>query len=123
MSSHNHVTILGNLGRDPELRELPNGGHVADLSVATSYKWKDDTGRKVEETEWHSVQVWGPAAVACAEYLRSGSQVLVSGRLRTERWKDRDSGEDRFRTRIVADTRGGVVFCGTPPASKRGAAS
>ena len=106
----NKVIIMGNLGADPEARTLPNGHHVTELSIATTRRWTTTEGERCEATEWHSVQVWGATALACAKYLRKGGRVLVSGRIQTDKWKDKDTGETRYRTRIVADVRDGVTF-------------
>lgn len=114
MSSHNRVTILGNLGADPTYRQIGEAAaQVCDLSVATSERWIDRDGKKHEETEWHSVQVWGRAAAACRDHLAKGSQVLITGKLRTESWTDKE-GVKRWKTRIVADIHRGVVFVGRP---------
>jgi single-strand DNA-binding protein len=100
--SVNRVTILGNLGRDPEVRSFNNGGQVCNLNVATSETWKDKTtGEKRERTEWHRISILSDALVGIAEqYLRKGSRVYIEGQLETRKWQDQ-SGQDRYTTQIV----------------------
>ena len=99
----NKAQIIGRLGQDPEIRYLPSGGAVANLSVATSEKWKDkETGERQERTEWHRVTVFGKLAEIVGEYLKKGSQVYFEGRLQTRKWQDKD-GVDRYTTEIIAD--------------------
>ena len=105
MASVNKVIIVGNLGRDPETRYMPDGAALANISVATTHSWKDKTsGEKKEETEWHRVTFYGRLAEIVGEYLKKGSQVYVEGRLRTRKWQDKESGADRYTTEIIADT-------------------
>lgn len=100
----NKVIILGNLGRDPEIRYMPNGGAVANLAVATSEKWKDkNTGADQERTEWHRIVIFGKLAEIVGEYLKKGSQAYFEGKLQTRKWQDKD-GQDRYTTEIVANT-------------------
>ena len=100
--SVNKVILVGNLGRDPEIRTMQNGGKVCNLSVATSERWRDRTsGEQQERTEWHSITFFGRLAEIAGEYLRKGSQVYVEGRLQTRSWEDRD-GNKRYTTEIVA---------------------
>ena len=104
MASVNKVIIVGNLGRDPETRYLPDGKAVCSFSVATTDMWKDKaTGEKKEATEWHRISSFGRLAEICGEYLKKGSQVYIEGRLRTRKWQDKESGADRYTTEIVAD--------------------
>ncbi len=104
MASVNKVILVGNLGRDPETRYSPDGAAMTNISVATTSQWKDkNTGEKREETEWHRVAFFGRLAEVAGEYLRKGSQVYIEGRLRTRKWQDKDSGQDRYSTEIVAD--------------------
>lgn len=110
MGSYNHVTVVGNLGQDPELRYTEGGNPVCNLSVATNEAWTDKAGEKQERTEWHRVVVWGEQAKACGEYLQKGRAVCVDGRLQTRKWQDKD-GADRYSTEIVANR---VVFLGGP---------
>jgi single-strand DNA-binding protein len=102
MASVNKVIVVGNLGRDPETRYMPDGAAITNVSVATSYQWTDKaSGEKKEETEWHRVVFRGKLAEVAGEYLKKGSQVYVEGRLRTRKWQDKD-GQDRYSTEIMA---------------------
>ena len=102
MASVNKVIIVGNLGRDPEVRYNPNGGAWCTVSIATSRSWKDKTsGEKVEETEWHRVVFNDKLAEIAGEYLKKGRSVYVEGRLKTRRWTDKD-GAEKFSTEIIA---------------------
>ena len=101
MSSVNKAIILGNLGRDPEIRATQDGTLVANLSVATSESWKDrNTGDRKERTEWHRITVWGKLAEICEKYLRKGSKVYLEGKIQTRKWTDQN-GQDRYTTEIV----------------------
>ena len=103
MASVNKVILIGNLGRDPETRYMPEGGAVTNITLATSYQWKDKaTGDKKEETEWHRVAFFGRLAEIAGEYLKKGSPVYVEGRLRTRKWTDKE-GQERYSTEIVAE--------------------
>src|SRR3954470_12259917 len=102
MASVNKVILVGNLGRDPETRYLPDGGAVANISIATTDTWKDKGGEKQEGTEWHRVAFFGKLAEIAGEYLKKGSQVYVEGSLRTRKWQDKE-GQERQTTEIVAD--------------------
>lgn len=98
----NKVILVGNLGRDPEVRYSPNGQAVANVTLATSESWKDkNTGEKQERTEWHRVVFFGRLAEIAGEYLKKGAQIYVEGRLQTRKWQDKD-GNDRYTTEIVA---------------------
>ena len=102
MASVNKVIIVGNLGRDPEVRYNPNGGAWCTVSIATSRNWKDKTsGEKVEETEWHRVVFNDRLAEIAGEYLKKGRSVYVEGRLKTRKWTDKD-GAEKFTTEIIA---------------------
>jgi single-strand DNA-binding protein len=104
MASVNKVILVGNLGRDPETRYMPDGAAITNVSVATSFQWTDKaSGEKREETEWHRVMFRGRLAEIAGEYLKKGSQVYIEGRLRTRKWQDKE-GHDRYTTEIVADT-------------------
>ena len=104
MASVNKVIVVGNLGRDPETRYMPDGAAITNVSVATSFQWTDKaSGEKKEETEWHRVVFRGKLAEVAGEYLKKGSQVYVEGRLRTRKWQDKD-GQDRYTTEIRADS-------------------
>jgi single-strand DNA-binding protein len=100
--SVNKVIIIGNLGRDPEVRSFQNGGKVCNLRIATSETWKDrNTGERKERTEWHSVAIFSePLARVAEQYLRKGSKVYIEGQLETRKWQDQ-SGQDRYSTEIV----------------------
>ena len=102
MASVNKVILVGNLGRDPETRYLPDGGAVANISIATTDTWKDKGGEKQERTEWHRVAFFGKLAEIAGEYLKKGSQVYVEGSLRTRKWQDKE-GQERQTTEIIAD--------------------
>jgi len=101
MASINKVILIGNLGRDPETRYLPDGGAVTNVSVATTDTWKDKSGEKQERTEWHRVAFFGRLAEIAGEYLKKGSPVYVEGSLRTRKWQDKE-GQDRYTTEIIA---------------------
>lgn len=103
MRGVNKVIIIGNLGRDPEVRYLPSGGAVANITVATSESWKDkNTGALQEQTEWHRVVLYGRLAEIAGEYLRKGSKVFLEGSLHTRKWQDKQTGQDRYSTEIKA---------------------
>ncbi|MGH8729505.1 MAG: single-stranded DNA-binding protein [Burkholderiales bacterium] len=122
MASVNKVILVGNLGRDPEVRYMPDGGAVTNISIATTDVWKDKGGEKQERTEWHRVVFFSKLAEIAGEYLKKGSQVYVEGRLQTRKWQDKE-GQDRYTTEIVADrmqmlgSRSGSV--GTSDAAER----
>ncbi len=99
----NKVILIGNLGQDPEVRYMPNGGAVCNITVATSETWKDkNTGEQQERTEWHRVVMFRRLAEIAGEYLRKGSKVYLEGRLQTRKWQDQN-GNDRWTTEIIAD--------------------
>jgi len=102
MPSVNKVILLGNLGRDPELRFLPNGDAVCNFSIATTDSWKDKAGEKQEKTEWHNIVMYRKLAEIAGEYLNKGRPVYLEGRLQTRKWQTKD-GQDRYTTEIVAD--------------------
>ena len=108
--SLNKVMIIGNLGRDPEVRSFQNGGKVCNLRIATSETWKDkNTGERREKTEWHSVAIFQEGLVRVAEqYLRKGSKVYIEGKLQTRKWQDQ-SGQDRYSTEVVLQGFDGVL--------------
>jgi len=104
MASINKVILIGNLGRDPEVRYTPSGAAVCNLRLATTRNWKNrDTGERQEETEWHSVVLYDRQAEVAGEYLKKGRPVYIEGRLKTRKWQDKD-GNDRYTTEIVADS-------------------
>ncbi len=105
----NKVILVGSLGKDPEVRYMPNGGAVANLTMATSESWRDKTtGETKEQTEWHRVVLFGKLAEIAGEYLRKGSQVYVEGALRTRKWTDQ-SGQERYTTEVNVPQIGGVM--------------
>src|SRR5688572_22263618 len=99
----NKVILVGNLGRDPEVRSLPSGQPVASFSVATSRRFKDREGQRQEQTEWHNVVCFGKQAEIAAQYLTKGKQIFVEGRIKTRSWDDKTSGEKKYKTEIVCD--------------------
>ena len=112
MASVNRVTLLGNLGQDPEIRYTPTGQAVCNFSVATTESWTDREGNKQSSTEWHRVVVWNKQAENCSKYLAKGRSVYVEGKLQTRSWDDKTTGQKRFATDIVAQT---VQFVGGNP--------
>lgn len=110
MPGVNKAILVGNLGRDPELRYTQNGQAVVNFTLATSENWTDKSGEKVERTEWHRVVVWGKLGELCAQYLSKGRTVYVEGRIQTREWEDKD-GNKRHTTEINAQT---VQFLGGP---------
>ncbi|MBT7223617.1 MAG: single-stranded DNA-binding protein [Paracoccaceae bacterium] len=108
--SVNKVILIGNLGRDPEVRSFQNGGKVCNLRIATSENWKDkNTGERREKTEWHSVAIFQEGLVRIAEqYLRKGSKVYIEGQLQTRKWQDQ-SGQDKYSTEVVLQGYGGTL--------------
>ena len=109
MAGVNKVTILGNLGKDPEVRFMPNGGAVANITVATSDSWKDkQTGEQKEKTEWHRVVMFGKLAEIAGEYLKKGSKVYLEGSLQTRKWTNQQ-GQDQYTTEIVLQGFNGVM--------------
>lgn len=121
MASVNKVILVGNLGRDPEMRTFPSGDQVANVRIATTDRWRDkNTGENKEATEWHSVVFNGRLAEIVGQYLRKGSQVYVEGSLRTRKWQDKD-GQDRYSTDVRGDVMqmlGRREGAGEPPAER-----
>jgi single-strand DNA-binding protein len=104
VASVNKVILIGNLGRDPEVRHTPSGTAVCNVRIATTRQWKNkDSGERVEETEWHSVVMYDRQAEIAGEYLRKGSSVYIEGRLKTRKWQDKE-GNDRYTTEIVGES-------------------
>lgn len=104
MASVNKVIIVGNLGRDPETRYMPNGEAVTNIAVATTESWKDkQTGEKKEQTEWHRITFYRKLAEVVGQYLKKGSSIYVEGRLQTRKWTDKD-GVERYTTEIISDS-------------------
>ncbi|MFO4660379.1 single-stranded DNA-binding protein [Vibrio cholerae] len=105
----NKVILIGNLGQDPEVRYMPSGGAVANITIATSETWRDKaTGEQKEKTEWHRVTLYGKLAEVAGEYLRKGSQVYIEGQLQTRKWQDQ-SGQERYSTEVVVQGYNGIM--------------
>ena len=102
MASVNKVILVGNLGRDPETRYMPDGGAVTNFSIATTDSWKDKAGEKQEKTEWHRISTFQRLAEIAGEYLKKGSQVYIEGRLQSRKWTVKD-GVEKYTTEIIAD--------------------
>jgi single-strand DNA-binding protein len=123
MASVNKVILIGNLGKDPEVRYTPNGSAVCNLRLATTRNWKNrDSGEKMEETEWHQVVLYDRQAEVAGEYLKKGRPVYIEGRLKTRKWQDKD-GHDRWTTEIVGETMqllGGREGMGAPSGDEGG---
>ena len=117
--SVNKAIIIGNLGRDPEIKFTQNGQAVCNFSVATTEKWRDKSGSDQEQTEWHRIVTWGKLAEICGEHLSKGRQVYVEGRIQTREWNDKQ-GEKRYTTEINARE---VKFLGGRDGASRGASS
>ncbi|WP_333896759.1 single-stranded DNA-binding protein [Mixta calida] len=108
----NKVILVGNLGKDPEVRYMPNGGAVANITLATSESWRDkQTGETKEKTEWHRVVLFGKLAEVAGEYLRKGSQIYIEGKLATRKWQDQ-SGQERYTTEIHVNVGGTMQMLG-----------
>lgn len=103
MASLNKALLIGNLGRDPETKYLPSGGAVCNFSIATTEKYKDKDGNKVERVEWHNIVMYGKLAEIAQQYLKKGATVYLEGRIQTRKWQDKSTGADRYSTEIVAD--------------------
>ncbi|WP_318447784.1 single-stranded DNA-binding protein [Photobacterium leiognathi] len=105
----NKVILVGNLGNDPEVRYMPNGGAVANITIATSESWRDkNTGEQREKTEWHRVALYGKLAEVAGEYLRKGSQVYIEGQLQTRKWQNQQ-GQDQYTTEVVVQGFNGTM--------------
>ena len=115
----NKVLLMGNLGRDPEVRFTTGGTSVANFSIATNESWKDKNGQLQEKTEWHRIVVWGKLAELCGEYLKKGRQAFIEGRLQTREWTDKE-GKKNYSTEIVAHN---VQFIGGRPEGAGASAS
>lgn len=119
----NKVILVGNLGQDPEVRYMPNGGAVASITLATSESWRDKaTGEQKEKTEWHRIVLFGKLAEVAGEYLRKGSQVYIEGALQTRKWQDQ-SGQDRYTTEVVVNVGGTMQMLGGKQGDSQGAQS
>jgi single-strand DNA-binding protein len=117
MGSLNKATLIGNLGKDPEVRAIPSGAKVANFSIATTESYTGKDGQKVDKTEWHNIVMWRGLAEVAEKYLRKGSQVYIEGRLQTRSWDDQN-GQKRYTTEIVADN---MVMLGRPTGGGGGA--
>ncbi|EGM9638938.1 TPA: single-stranded DNA-binding protein [Escherichia coli] len=116
----NKVILIGNLGQDPDIRYMPNGGAVASIALATSETWRDKTtGEMREQTEWHRVVLFGKLAEVASEYLRKGAQVYIEGQLRTRKWTDQ-TGQERYTTEVVVHTGGTMQMLGSRQNSAQG---
>lgn len=100
----NKVILVGRLGKDPEIRATPQGTPVAKFTVATDEKFTDRAGEKQERTEWHNITAWGKLGEICGQYLKKGKLVYIEGSIRTDSWDDKESGQKKYRTEIVANT-------------------
>jgi single-strand DNA-binding protein len=116
MGSLNKAILIGNLGKDPEVRAIPSGAKVANFSIATTESYTDKNGQKVDKTEWHNIVMWRGLAEVAEKYLRKGSQVYIEGRLQTRSWDDQN-GQKRYTTEIVADN---MVMLGRPGGQRDG---
>ena len=104
MASVNKVILVGNLGRDPEVRYSPDGAAICNVSLATTSQWKDkNSGERREETEWHRVVFYNRLAEIAGEYLRKGRSIYVEGRIKTRKWADKETGQDRYSTEIIGE--------------------
>lgn len=113
----NKVILVGNLGQDPEVRYMPSGGAVANITLATSESWRDKaTGEMKEQTEWHRVVLFGKLAEVAGEYLRKGSQIYIEGQLRTRKWTDQ-AGAEKYTTEIVVNVGGTMQMLGGRPSN------
>lgn len=103
-ASVNKAILVGNLGKDPEIRYLPSGKAVANFSIATSESWKDKTtGEKKEKSEWHNIVIFDKLAEICGQYLKKGSSVYIEGKITTEKYQDKTTGADKYATKIIAN--------------------
>jgi single-strand DNA-binding protein len=100
--SVNRVILVGRLGKDPEMRSIPSGTNVTKFSLATDERFTDKSGEKQERTEWHNIEAWGKLGEICGQYLRKGRLVYIEGSIRTESWDDKESGQKKYKTKIVA---------------------
>ncbi len=119
----NKVILVGSLGKDPEVKFLPNGNAIANINLATSDSWKDrNTGQKQEKTEWHRIVVFGKLAEIAGQFLSKGSKAYFEGKLQTRKWQDRTTGQDKYTTEIVVDSTGQMQMLDSqhkPPTLKK----
>ena len=104
MASVNKAILVGRLGKDPEIRSTPSGSTVAKFTIATDERFTDRNGEKQERTEWHNVVAWNKLAEICGQYLKKGKLVYIEGSIRTDSWDDKETGQKKYRTEIVAQT-------------------
>lgn len=133
MASVNKVILVGRLGKDPEIRSTPSGTTVAKFSIATDDRYTDKAGEKQERTEWHNITAWGKLAEICGQYLRKGKLVYIEGAIRTDSWDDKETGQKKYRTEIVAnqmqmldrkgDENGGGAYAGARNKATAGGAT
>lgn len=116
--SVNKVTLIGNLGREPEVRYTSDNKPIANITLATSDRWKDQSGQQQERTEWHRVVLFGALAEVAQKYLKKGDTVYFEGKLQTRKWQGQD-GQDRYTTEVVIDQRGSMVMLGKAGGSSR----
>ena len=130
----NKVILVGRLGKDPEVRSTPSGTSVAKFTIATDERFTDKNGEKQERTEWHNIVAWGKLGEICGQYLRKGKLVYIEGSIRTDSWDDKESGQKKYRTEIVArdmkmldrrgdDEGGGGSYSGASRGSSRSSAA
>lgn len=130
----NKVILVGRLGKDPEVRSTPSGTSVAKFTIATDERFTDKNGEKQERTEWHNITAWGKLGEICGQYLRKGKLVYIEGSIRTDSWDDKESGQKKYRTEIVArdmkmldrrgdDEGGGGSYGGASRSSGRGSSA
>ena len=104
MASVNKVILVGRLGKDPEIRSTPSGATVAKFTIATDERFTDRSGERQERTEWHNIVAWNKLAEICGQYLKKGKLVYIEGSIRTDSWDDKETGQKRYRTEIIANT-------------------
>lgn len=100
----NRVILVGRLGKDPEIKSIPSGTTLAKFSLATDEKFTDRSGEKQERTEWHNIVAWGKLGEICGQYLKKGKLVYIEGSLRTDSWEDKESGQKKYRTEVIASS-------------------
>ena len=103
MASVNKVILVGRLGKDPEIRSTPSGQSVTKFTIATDERFTDRSGERQERTEWHNIVAWGKLAEICGQYLKKGKLVYIEGSIRTDSWDDKESGQKKYRTEIIAN--------------------
>ncbi|HEV7921116.1 MAG TPA: single-stranded DNA-binding protein [Thermoanaerobaculia bacterium] len=103
MASVNRVILIGRLGKDPEVRATPSGSNVAKFTLATDERYTDRNGERQERTEWHNIVAWGKLAEICGQYLKKGKLVYIDGSIRSDSWDDKESGQKKYRTEIIAN--------------------